>query len=447
MSEATVTAPYSAEAEMSVLGAMMLDAEIVGAIGSLLGPDDFYRDAHRILFETIQSLEGAHVAVDLVTVTDALVRANKLDEVGGKAYLVSLLEVLPSAANAEHYARIIREKSVRRRLIHAADTIREEAYTSPDTATEVLDRAEAAVFEIGERESAQGTVSVGRVLEKTFDRLEKLQETRGAVTGVETGYYRLDDMTGGLQPGDLIIVAARPSMGKTTFSLNMALNACTGTNARILFVSLEMSEEQIAQNLLCAKAEVDANKVRKGQLTDRDWSKLQDAAGRLHQSPFYIDATPALTPMQIRTKARRMKKRLGGLELVVVDYLQMVASPPRAENRQQEISVISRSLKELAREIHCPVIALSQLNRSVDSREDHRPRLSDLRESGAIEQDADVIMFLYREDYYKGEVVPSGEGSMTEVIIAKQRNGPTGKVDVLFFPNRLRFTNAAEAGS
>jgi replicative DNA helicase len=428
---------------MSVLGAMLLDADAIGSVSSILDAEDFHSDPHRLIFETVLQLEATHVGVDLVTICEALERSKRLGECGGKSYLVELLDVLPSASNAEHYARIVREKSVRRRLMRAGEDIRREALTSDDGAMEILDRAETQVFEIGERESATGTVSIGKILEKTFDRLERLQETRGALTGLDTGYFRLNDMTGGLQRGDLVVLAARPSMGKTTFALNIALNSCLDTSARVLFISLEMSEEQIAQNLLCARAEVDANRVRKGQLTDRDWSKLQDAAGRLHTSPFLIDATPALTPMAIRTKARRVKKRLGGLDLVVVDYLQMVAAPPRAENRQQEISVISRNLKELARELNCPVVALSQLNRSVDSREDHRPRLSDLRESGAIEQDADLICFLYRDDYYRGEGVKPGEGSVTEVIIAKQRNGPTGKVDLMFFPDRLRFTNAA----
>lgn len=380
MADGGVVLPHSNEAEMSVLGAMLLEPDAVGAVSAILLPEDFHGDAHRLIYETILRLESEHVSVDLVTVTASLERQGRLTDAGGRTYLVELLDVLPSAANAEHYARIVREKSVRRRLISAAEGIRQEALGSDATAPEILDRAETSVFEIGERESATGTIPIGRILEKTFDRLEKLQETRGALTGLDTGYFRLNDMTGGLQKGDLIVVAARPSMGKTTFALNLALNCCLERESKILFMSLEMSEEQIAQNCLCARADVDANKVRKGQLSERDWSKLQDAAGRLHNSPFLIDATPGLTPMAIRTKARRVKKRLGDLDLVVVDYLQMVAPPPRADNRQQEISVISRSLKELAREVSCPVIALSQLNRSVDSREDHRPRLSDLRE-------------------------------------------------------------------
>lgn len=447
MSEAEGKAPYSPEAEMSVLGAMLLDSEVIGVVSAILTPEDFYRDSHKIIYDVISELEGSRVGVDLVTVVESLERKGRIADAGGKSYLVELMDVLPSPQNAEHYARIVREKAVRRRLAAAGDLIRHEALNSEDMAPQVLDRAESLVFEIGERESSQGTVALGKVLEKVFDQIEKRQESPGTITGIDSGYFKLNDWTGGLQRGDLVVLAARPSMGKTTLALNVALNACLGVDAKVFFISLEMSEEQIAQNLLCIRAEVDADRVRKGKLTDRDWAKLQDAAGRMHQANFWIDATPGLSPIAIRTKARRARKRMGGLDLVVVDYLQMVASPQHSENRQQEISHISRSLKELAREVHCPVVALSQLNRSVDSREDHRPRLSDLRESGAIEQDADVIMFLYRESYYDGKTVPPGEGSETEVIIAKQRNGPTGTLKLMFFPHRLRFTNAAEESS
>ena len=437
--------PHSREAEMSVLASVLLDAEALGLVASLLQPDDFYQDSHRFLFETMLGLDRDNVATDLVTLCEALERAEQLSRVGGKEYLLELLEVLPSAANAEHYAKIVREKSVRRQLLRAADSIRSEAMTSTDPAPEVLDRAEQTVFDIGEKEGAQGTVAVGQVLESTFSQIEKRFEDKGALTGVDTGFYRLNDYTAGLQAGDLIVVAGRPSMGKTTLALNLVLNAGMAVNARSLFLSLEMSSEQVAQNMLCALSGVDGNKVRKGKLTDRDWVKLNDAAGRLHDRRILIDATPGLTPMAIRTTARRVAKRLGGVDMVVVDYLQLIAPPPNVENRQQEISVISRNLKELARELECPIIALSQLNRSVDSREDHRPRMSDLRESGAIEQDADVICFLFRESYYKQEDPDEAQpGKPSELIIAKQRNGPTGKVDLMFFPDRLKFENAAQ---
>jgi replicative DNA helicase len=348
----------------------------------------------------------------------------------------------------EHYARIVREKAVRRRLLAAADAIRVEALTSDATAAEILDHAESAVFEIGEREGAQGTVAVGQVLEATFAQIEHRFENRGVLTGLDTGYYRLNDLTAGFQKGEFIVIAARPSMGKTTLALNIMLNAAISEDARCLLLSLEMGAEQIAQNMLCSLSGVDGNVVRKGNLTDRDWMRLNDAAGILHEKKILIDATPGLTPMSIRTKARRVAKKLKGIDLVIVDYLQLVASPPKSENRQQEISVISRGLKELSRELECPVIALSQLNRSVDSREDHRPRMSDLRESGAIEQDADVIGFLYRESYYKADEAEDAQpGKASELIIAKQRNGPTGLVPLMFFPNRLRFENPSADGA
>ncbi|MAG56992.1 MAG: replicative DNA helicase [Planctomycetes bacterium] len=443
-----VVPPHSREAEMSVLGALLLDGEALGNVAPLVTPEDFYQDAHKFIFETILGLDAQSIAPDLVTISESLERGSQLDRIGGKAYLVQLLEVLPSAANAEHYARIVREKAVRRRLLHAADDIRRETLTSEDTAVEVLDRAESAVFEIGEREGAAGTVAVGQVLESTFQQIEHRFENRGVLTGLDTGYYRFNDLTAGLQKGELVVIAGRPSMGKTTLALNMILNAAINEDARVLFMSLEMSAEQLAQNMLCSVSGVDGNVVRKGNLTDRDWVKLNDAAGILHERRILIDATPGLTPMAIRTKARRVAKKLKGVDAVVIDYLQLVGSPPKVENRQQEISIISRNLKELARELECPVIALSQLNRSVDSREDHRPRMSDLRESGAIEQDADVICFLFRESYYKSdEDEEERPGKASELIIAKQRNGPTGKVDLLFFPNRLKFENAVQEGS
>jgi len=432
---------------MSVLGAIMLDADALGTAAPLVQPDDFYQDAHKMIFETIIGLDSQSITPDLVTLCDALERSEQLDRVGGKAYIVELLEILPSAANAEHYAKIVREKSVRRQLLRAADSIRSEALTSADTAPEVLDRAEQAVFDIGEKEGAQGTVVVGQVLESTFSQIEQRFEQRGALTGLDTGFFRLNDYTAGLQRGELVVIAGRPSMGKTTLALNIVLNAAVAEDARCLFMSLEMSAEQVAQNMLCALSGVDGNVVRKGNLTDRDWVKLNDGAGQLHERKIYIDASPGLTPMAIRTKARRVAKRLRGIDIIVIDYLQMVASPPKSENRQQEISLISRNMKELARELECPVVALSQLNRSVDSREDHRPRMSDLRESGAIEQDADVICFLFRESYYKQEDPDEAEpGKPSELIIAKQRNGPTGTIPLTFFPHRLKFENAVGGG-
>ena len=328
-----VAPPHSREAEMSVLGAIMLDADALGTAAPLVQPDDFYQDAHKMIFETIIGLDSQSITPDLVTLCDALERSEQLDRVGGKAYIVELLEILPSAANAEHYAKIVREKSVRRQLLRAADSIRSEALTSADTAPEVLDRAEQAVFDIGEKEGAQGTVVVGQVLESTFSQIEQRFEQRGALTGLDTGFFRLNDYTAGLQRGELVVIAGRPSMGKTTLALNIVLNAAVAEDARCLFMSLEMSAEQVAQNMLCALSGVDGNVVRKGNLTDRDWVKLNDGAGQLHERKIYIDASPGLTPMAIRTKARRVAKRLRGIDIIVIDYLQMVASPPKSENR------------------------------------------------------------------------------------------------------------------
>jgi replicative DNA helicase len=446
MAENTLAAalPQNVDAELSVLGAILLDPSAIDDVLGLLGPQDFFHERHALVFEAIADMHQRGVAVDTVTLSAELEARGRLERVGGRALIVEMIDRLPSALNAVHYARIVREKSVRRELMQAAERIREDAMSSPAAVQELLDAAESAVFAIGEEEAAKGTRSLASLLNETFNRIEQLQGSRGAVTGVDTGYLRLNAMTNGLQRGDLVVIAARPSMGKTTFALNIGLNATLATGAKVLFISLEMGEEQIAQNLICAQARVEATRITKGTLSERDWAKLSEAASRMSEAQFHIDATPALTPMGIRTKARRLARHLGGVDLVIVDYLQMVAAPAGTENRQQEIAMISRSLKELARELKCCVIALSQLNRAVDSREDHRPRLSDLRESGAIEQDADIIMFLYRDDYYRGESPPPGEGSLTEVLLAKHRNGPTGKVELQFFPARLRFENAAD---
>jgi replicative DNA helicase len=437
---------YNRDAEMSVLGAMLLDKESIGTAQSVVQAEDFYDDNHRLIFEAIVNMDGRRIIADLVTLREELARHAQLERIGGQAYLIELMDVLPSAANIEHYARIVREHAIRRRLAAAADTIRLESFTSADPAADILDRAEASIFEIGEKEAGRGTEPVAAILEKTFEMIEARFENRGALTGLDTGFFDLNEVTAGLQAGDLIIVAARPSMGKTTFALNIALNACKAGDARVIVFSLEMGPEQLTQNLVCAVSDVDASRVRRGNLNDRDFQKLTDGANILQQFNLFIDATPGLTTSMIRTKARRIARRHERVDLIIVDYLQLVAPPPRSENRQQEISQISRALKQLARELNCPVMALSQLNRSVDSREDHTPRLSDLRESGAIEQDADVICFLYRKSYYDPKSEEDQPGKETDVIIAKQRNGPTGLVKLLFFPHLLRFRNPAQGG-
>ncbi len=435
--------PHNLDAEMSVLGAVLLDSEIVPELGTILKPEDFYRRPHQLLFRTILQLANEEDKVDAVTLHARLVRESIVDEVGGKAYLASLLQTLPSTAHVLAHAKLVKECAIRRRLMRTCDEIRAESMTGRLDCENLVDLAEQRIFEISNEDGKNETVEVGDILAETVEKIGAMQGARGGITGIDTGYYRLNDRTGGFQRGDLVIIAARPSMGKTTFAINCALNACLGDGSTVLFFSLEMGAEQILTNMLCATASVDASRLRRGQLSKPDWDKLHDAATRLHGAPFLIDTSSGVTPMSIRTKARRVKARRGKLDLIIVDYLQMMGTPS-AESRQQEIAMISRALKGLARELECPVLALSQLNRALESRKDHRPQLSDLRESGAIEQDADLIVFLHREDYYSGEAQAPDQGRKTEVIIGKQRNGPTGKVELLFFPNRLRFENYAE---
>ena len=435
--------PHDIEAEMCVLGAILLDPLVLGEVSEILEAEDFYREVHRKLYEEILKLQANDLEPDLVSLSSSLSHSGDLEKLGGKSYLVELIDLLPSTVGAPSYARIVRGHALRRRLARAADGIRLDALEGTDAVGKIIDRAESQIFDIGSKEGARKAVFVGDILEKTFEKIEELQRQSGSLTGLDTGYFRLNTLTGGLQGGEMIVVAARPSMGKTTFALNMARNACLSQGSKVLFFSLEMGEEQIVQNILCAEARVDATKIRNAEMSDRDWARLSDAAGRLHESRFLIDATAGLTPLGIRSKARRASITMGGIDLVIIDYLQLVSMPGRVESRQQEISSISRSLKALARELDCPVIAISQLNRSVDSREDHRPRLSDLRESGAIEQDADVIMFLYREDYYEPDKESDAAGSVTEILVAKHRNGPTGMVKLVFLNACLRFENLA----
>jgi replicative DNA helicase len=436
-----VSPPYDPEAEMSVLGSVLLDNDVLDDVQGILSAEDFYHRANRAVFEAMRDL-GEHV--DVVTLNAELERRGQLDEVGGKKYLAELMEAVPSAKNAEAYARLVRDAAVRRRLMHAADEIRGAALTGGKS-SELIDFAEQRVFEIQHAAAKSGTVRVGDVLLDVFKQIESLEGSQGGITGVDTGFYQLNDMTSGFQPGDLIVVAARPSMGKTTFVLNCALNAAKAGKS-VLFFSLEMGKEQIVTNMLCCEAKVDAGRVRRGQMTQHDWQLWSDAADRLHRLKIFVDATPGLSPVSVRTKCRRLFNREKSLDFVIIDYLQLMGAPD-AESRQQEIALISRNLKELAREMRCPVIALSQLNRALEARKDHRPMMSDLRESGAIEQDADLIVFLHREDYYAGENIPSDYGRTTEIIVAKQRNGRTGKIELLFFPSQFRFENKAEGAA
>ncbi len=432
------TQPFNIEAEISVLGSMLIDNEAISLLTESLSKNDFYKTAHQHIFDTIVNIYDNNNAVDLVILKDELNRLSLLEKVGGAGYLMELEESVPIASNVEYYAKIVREKTVKRDLIAATAKIQHEAYSDSLESDELLDIAEKEIFDITQRKFAKPTTSMHDILQKTWDYIESLHEGDSKLTGIPTGFADLDDITCGLQRGELIIIAARPSMGKTSIVLNIAEHV--GANLRnpkdkkpMLLFSMEMSAQQISQNMLCAAAKIDAHLMRTGKLSDEDWSKLPLAMGDLSESVIFIDDTPGLGLLEIRAKARRFKLQYD-IQLVIIDYLQLMEGR-RAENRQQEISGISRGLKALARELNVPVIAVSQLNRSVETREGHTPRISDLRESGSIEQDADVIMLLHREDYYD----PTKNPGVVEVDIAKQRNGPTGKIKLTFLRNILRF--------
>ncbi len=437
--------PENAEAERSVLRTLLVSPERYADVREIVAPEDFYVRSHQLIFAALGVLADDPQGVDIITLEETLRASGDLDAAGGRPYLAEIVSQFVTG-NVESHAGLVRDCSLRRKLLRAADEIRVSAIEGPKRAAELVDEASGILFDLGLQGSKRDTVRVGDVLIETYQKLMSDEGTSGGLTGVDTGYYRLNDMLGGFQSGDLVIIAARPSMGKTTFALNCALNACLGAGKRVLFFSIEMAEEPILTNMLCATARVDAQRVRKRQMTRTEQDKISEAAGRLMEAPFLIDTTSGLTPMDVRAKARRAQHRHGKIDLILIDYLQMMQSHVKVETRQLEVAHISRSLKELAKEFGCPVIALSQLNRALEGRKEHRPQLSDLRESGAIEQDADVIMFLHREDYYGApEAAPPIEsGRKTEVIIGKQRNGPTGKVDLLFFPNLLRFENLAE---
>ncbi len=432
------TQPFNIEAEISVLGSMLIDNEAISVVTESLGKNDFYKTAHQHIFETIVAICDKNSAVDLVILKDELNRLSLLEKVGGTEYLMALEESVPIASNVEYYANIVREKTVKRDLIAATAKIQQEAYNDSLESDELLDIAEKEIFDITQRKFAKPTTSMHDILQKTWDYIESLHEGEGSLTGIPTGFADLDEKTSGLQKGELIIVAARPSMGKTSFALNVAEHV--GANRKnpeskkpMLLFSMEMSAQQISQNMLCSAAKIDAHSMRTGKLSDNDWSKLPIAMGELSESKIFIDDTPGLGLLEIRAKARRFKLQYD-IQMIIIDYLQLMEAR-RSESRQQEISGISRGLKALARELDVPVIAVSQLNRSVEAREGHSPRMSDLRESGSIEQDADVIILLHREDYYDPEKNPG----VVIVDIAKQRNGPTGKIKLTFLREILRF--------
>lgn len=433
--------PQNLDAEMAVLGSMLLEEEALVEAAELLQEAAFYKEAHRTIFTAILSLYKNQVAVDLVTLTDELKRRNALDDVGGPSYLATLTSVVPTAANVEHYCRIVKSKAVLRSLIKVTTRIASECYeetTEPDL---LLDRAEAGIFEIASHKIKQDVVAVKELIKSSIETIDTLYQRKGFITGLATGFTELDQMLAGLQPADLIVVAGRPAMGKSSFALSLAEHAALVQRVPVVIFSLEMSKDHLVQRMLCSHARINAHNVRSGMLSASDWPKLTQAAGKLSEAPIFIDDSPSLSILELRAKARRLKAR-HGIGLAVLDYLQLMEEPFRSENRQQEIAAISRSLKALARELTIPVVSVSQLSRAPERRETFRPRLSDLRESGSIEQDADVVLLLFREDYYN----PTDENrGVAEIIIGKQRNGPTGTVRLAFLKEYTRFENLAQA--
>ena len=433
--------PQNIDAEKSVLGSLLIDEEAIGAAIEILDEAWFYEQAHRQIFRAVLELYNQRKNVDLITLSDKLKNDGTLEQIGGVSYLSFLIDLVPSAANVEHYANIVKEKGVLRRLIRNATNIIAESYESTGNVDEVVDNAERLIFEVSDLKQRTQSVHIKDLVRQSIEKLDFLYQRKQHVTGISTGFEKIDHMTSGLQNSDLIIIAGRPSMGKSALAISMAEYVGIEQKQGVAIFSLEMSKEQLVQRMLCSQARVDAHKVISGFLAPADWPKLTAAAGRLSESKIFIDDTPAISILELRAKARRLKANQG-IELIILDYLQLMRSTIQSESRQQEISEISRSLKALARELSVPVIALSQLSRAVESRQDHKPQLSDLRESGAIEQDADLVVLLMREEYYN----PTEENKgVADVMIAKQRNGPVGTVKLAFIKEYMRFENLAYA--
>jgi len=441
------TLPHSTEAERAVLGAVLLDNQVFDQAAELLVSEDFYLESHRRIFDTIASLAGASRAIDILTLREELTRRADLDAIGGVSYIASLVDGVPRIANIEHYARIVKEKSVLRKLVHSANDILNRSFSDEEDPGVLLEEAEKAIFQIGQDRSRTGFAPLQELLSSAYRHVESLSERKGMVTGIATGFTQLDQMMSGLQDSDLIIIAARPGLGKTSLALNIA-QYVTVQQQRVAGVfSLEMSSQQLALRLLCSEARVDSHKMRSGFLSKQDWTLMAGALSRLSQAQLFIDDTPGISLLEMRSKARRLASEQG-LDLLIVDYLQLmsgeVSGRRRHENRQQEISNISRSLKALAKELNVPLIAISQLSRAPEQRRgNHEPQLSDLRESGSIEQDADVVLFIFRESFYKKEEDLDDEDRYAQIIIGKQRNGPTGRVKLAFVDQWTRFENPA----
>ena len=429
--------PQNIEAEQSILGGILIENRAINKVMEILTDDDFYRDAHRKIYNAIINLSERDEPADLITLTNELRKMDQLDSIGGASYVASLIDLVPTAANIEYYAKIVREKSILRRLIQTSTEIITQGYEDHGDVEGFLDEAERAIFEISEKRVKPSFYSIRDIVKDSFKTLEKLYEKKELVTGVPSGFKELDQRTAGFQPSDLIIVAGRPSMGKTAFCLNLAQYAAIEKGIPVAIFSLEMSKEQLVIRMLCSEAHVEGTRLRTGYLNESDWPRLTLAAGNLSDAPIYIDDTAALSVLELRAKARRLNVE-HGLGMLVIDYLQLMRGRSRVESRQQEISEISRSLKALAKELNIPVIAVSQLSRKTEERRDFRPQLSDLRESGAIEQDADLILFLYRDELYNRSDDNPNRGK-AEVIIGKQRNGPIGKIELAFLDKFTTF--------
>lgn len=431
--------PQSQEAEQAVLGAIFAQNECLNRIIEIIPSSQvFYRPAHQIIFEAILKLYAKNEAIDPLTISEYLQGVGKLEDIGGRYYIGLLLSHSPLALNAEKYAAIIMQKYLLREIIYAGNTIAKIGYEEPDGEL-ALEKSEQLIFDLAQKRSNRALVQVSTLVNDIWEKLEEREQKKGELLGLDTGFYDLNAITSGLQKSDLIVVAARPSMGKTALCLNIAEHVAIVQKKTVAVFSIEMSKEQAIQRMVCTRANVDANKMRFGQLQQDDWTRLGVAFGELGDASLYIDDTPSLSVLEIKAKARRLKAETGNLDLIIIDYLQLMEGQ-RSDNRVQEISDISRGLKILARELNVPVIALSQLSRAVEARQNKRPMLSDLRESGSIEQDADIVMFIYREEYYNSETTSKGEA---EILVAKQRNGPTGKITLLFQPNITKFRNPA----
>ena len=440
------TLPHNLDAERSVLGAILVHNDAFNMAAQVIDSGDFYRDAHRRVFDRMVTLSERGDAIDFITLKEELARTGDLDEVGGPSYIAALADGVPRSANVEYYARIVKEKSTLRSLIHSANKILSEAYEAEQEPETLLDEAERSIFAIAEGRIREGFVPLRDLVQSSFATIEKLQQSKGAITGVPSGFPDLDEMTTGFHPGDLVVVAARPSMGKTSFVLNIAQHVGTHTTMTVGFFSLEMSKEQLFMRMLTSEARIDAHRFRSGYLSEKDYGNLSHALGTLAEARVFIDDTASIGVLEMRAKTRRLKAE-HGLDLVIIDYLQLMQGRGRFESRQQEVSAISRSLKGLAKELQCPIIALSQLSRAPEGRTDHRPQLSDLRESGAIEQDADIVTFIYRPEVYDREDAKPEEQGIAEIIIGKQRNGPIGTVKLSFLNQYTRFENLAHGAA